>query len=342
MGLPGNRYRAQRMMSQSLNYLKNVNVTVIATDNPNHLKYHVTSEGTKALDRESWRHTPSILNIYDFPLFTMSLREGVFLFQNYVIGGFGAWIVLLISVIVTAGFVPNMMQKGTVDLYIAKPIGRAQLLIYKYFGGLTFFFIIISFLIFFTWLIYALRYGFWNPQLLLAIPLMTFYFGILYAISVLFATLTRSTIATILMVIVAWICIFVIGKANNSVEERLWQIDHPKKLEDLIQVKDGEKPEIDPDQIAGSINPDAPLFLGLLPRPTWPVVQAIHKITPRTYQLDNRLSEVIAQGVLSPSQLEKKQERPQSASWFEVIAVNVVFITLVLCLACWRFQRRDG
>lgn len=340
-GLPGSRYKAERMMKQQLEFLKNIKVETIPNDSKTELAYRVTTEGTKTPDRLTWRHVPVFLWFYDMPIFTMSLRQGVYVFENYVIGGFGAWIVLLVSVIITAGFIPNMMQKGAVDLLISKPISRPTLLIYKYIGGLSFIFVITSVLIGGTWLLYGVRYGFWAPNLLLAIPLLTFYFGIMYAVSTLVGTLTRSTIVAILATIVAWLLFFVIGKVNSGIENRLWDIDHPRKIEDLVNIKPGEKPEIDPDQIMSSIDPEASLW-GFIPKAIWPAIRGLHTITPRTYQLDLRLEEVIAKGVLSEPELEAKYKRPLTAGWLEILAVSFTFIALMLALACWRFQTRDG
>jgi ABC-type transport system involved in multi-copper enzyme maturation permease subunit len=337
--LPGTRYRAERMMRQSLEFLKKVEVKQLPRESKTELAYRVVTDGTKTPDRLSWRHVPVFLWFYDMPIFTVSLRQGVYLFENYVIGGFGAWIVLLVSVVITAGFIPNMMQKGAVDLLISKPIGRPTLLVYKYLGGLTFIFVITSFLIGGTWLMYGVRYGFWQPNLLAAIPILTFYFGIMYSVSVLVGTLTRSTIVAILATVVAWLLFFAIGKVNNGIENRLYDIDNPRKVEDIISVQPGETP--DADQLMSSINPDAALW-GFIPKASWPVIRGIHAISPRTYQLDQRLEEVIAKGVLSEPEIERKYRRPLTAGWIEVLGVNAAFIGVMLGIACWRFQRRDG
>ena len=44
-----------------------------------------------------------------------------------------------------------------------------------------------------VWVAIGLRTGFWTPHFLAVIPLLTFYFAILYAVSTLAAVLTRST-----------------------------------------------------------------------------------------------------------------------------------------------------
>ena len=66
----------------------------------------------------------------------------LWLIEDQIINGFGGTVALLISLIMTAFFIPNMLRKGSIDLLISKPIGRSQLLVYKYIGGLTFIFLV--------------------------------------------------------------------------------------------------------------------------------------------------------------------------------------------------------
>ena len=55
-------------------------------------------------------------------LFRFSLGYMVYWIENRLINGFGAWIGILLGVIVTSFFIPNMLRKGTVDMLIVKPI----------------------------------------------------------------------------------------------------------------------------------------------------------------------------------------------------------------------------
>ena len=124
----------------------------------------------------------------------------LWIIEDQIINGLGGAIALLISVVITAFFIPNMLRKGSVDLLISKPIGRSQLLVYKYIGGLTFMFLVTAFTVGGIWLVIALRSGFWDPSFLLVIPVLTFTFAILYAVSTLVAVFTRSAIAAMIAV----------------------------------------------------------------------------------------------------------------------------------------------
>src|SRR5262249_8861066 len=66
-----------------------------------------------------------------------SLGQTLWVIEDIIINRFGGTFALLVGMIITAFFIPNMLRKGSVDLLISKPIGRSQLLVYKYIGGLT-------------------------------------------------------------------------------------------------------------------------------------------------------------------------------------------------------------
>ena len=71
-----------------------------------------------------------------FPLF-----QQVLFIENVIVGYIGSTIAVLISIIISAFFIPNMLRKGSIDLLLVKPISRFALLLYKFVGGLTFIFL---------------------------------------------------------------------------------------------------------------------------------------------------------------------------------------------------------
>ena len=155
--------------------------------------FDVTTTGGSSV--RGWPHTTKIF----FGAVTItddtSLGRVLYIIEDQIINGLGGAVALLIGLIITSFFIPNMLRKGSVDLFISKPIGRSQLLIYKYIGGLTFVFLISTFTIGGIWLVIALRSGFWDPSFLAVIPILTFTFAIVYAMSTLVAVFTRSAIA---------------------------------------------------------------------------------------------------------------------------------------------------
>ena len=78
-----------------------------------------------------------------------------------------------------------------------------------------------------------------------------------------------------------------------------------------------------------------------------PFLDALLRITTlkeseRTFELDERQSQLIARGVLTPNELKQHgYDKPPRESWGEVLGVSLAFIAVLLALSCWRFTTRD-
>src|SRR5262249_43492493 len=204
----------------------------------------------------------------------------------------------------------NMLSKGSIDLLISKPIGRAQLLIYKYVGGLTFIFLFSCVSIGGVWLVLALRSGYWDPSFLVVIPVLTFTFAILYAVSTLVAVFTRSPIAAMLVTTGFAVFLYLVGQA--------------KTIFDSLKA----------DQEArGTDN---------IPEWAFTLVDTLNNILPRYKDLDKLTSKLISTGTLTPAELRMSGlALLDYPSWAGTFGVSLAFIAVMLALSCWRFSRRD-
>jgi ABC-type transport system involved in multi-copper enzyme maturation permease subunit len=101
---------------------------------------------------------------------------------------------LLLAIFSSSSFVPNMMEKGNIDLLLSKPVSRDQLLWGKYFGGVLIVFLNIAFLIIGVWFIISLKFSHWDVSFLLITLIITFAFAVLYSIIVLFGIVTKNAI----------------------------------------------------------------------------------------------------------------------------------------------------
>jgi ABC-2 type transport system permease protein len=108
-------------------------------------------------------------------------------------------LIIFFSLISTASFIPSMLEKGTIDLLISKPLSRSTILISKYLGAVLFVFLSMVFLMGSIWLILSLKSGYWDPTFLLSIFFLTFAFAVMYSIVVLVGLTTQSTIVAILV-----------------------------------------------------------------------------------------------------------------------------------------------
>jgi ABC-type transport system involved in multi-copper enzyme maturation permease subunit len=234
-----------------------------------------------------------------------SLGQVVYALQNNLVNGVGAGLAIALGVIITSFFIPNMLRKGSVDLMLSKPITRPMLLVYKYIGGLSFMFIFATAAVGSTWLVFGLRTGLWNPQFLVLIPVLTFGFGILYAISTLMAVLTRSAIASLLVTLAFNGLLWVVTLGYNQVDS----------------ARNGPLKE----------------FI-----PPWVITTAdvVHGVLPRTGDMDTITTKLIAE-VMTENDRKKWESNTLTYPSLASVVVSLLWIAGCLGLACWRFSRKD-
>src|SRR5579859_4348094 len=97
----------------------------LVSEKHNSARFQVEANGTPALF-PLWSHRFNLLfGAYKIDELAIPLGTLVFVIENYVVGYSGAAVAMLISTIITAFFIPNMLRKGTIDLLVSKPISRS-------------------------------------------------------------------------------------------------------------------------------------------------------------------------------------------------------------------------
>lgn len=109
-GLPTTQKAVRRAMS-GYRYLENVEVSENRSNDPKQVRFTVTTHGTTVTDALGWRYEPKILFAIPLPIVRTSVRDAVFFIEDTLVNGLGAWVAVLIGVIITASFIPNMLEK---------------------------------------------------------------------------------------------------------------------------------------------------------------------------------------------------------------------------------------
>ena len=141
----------------------------------------------------------------------------VFILQKLLSNGIGGTILLLVSVVVTAAFVPTMIRKGTLELLLVRPLPRWQLIVFTYVAALLFVAALLALLILATWLATGLLTGLWSPGIILALPSLLLFFALLLSVSVFTGVVTRSAVAAMLVTVAYWAVLFVVGLMHLQV-----------------------------------------------------------------------------------------------------------------------------
>jgi ABC-type transport system involved in multi-copper enzyme maturation permease subunit len=319
----------EQQLRQHFSYLKNLKVAEEKSNNPREIRYRVTSEGGKSARAEDWPHYPVFLFMVPMRLWQFPISGYVKFWESWIINWIGAAVALLISTIITAFFIPNMLRKGTVDLLVVKPISRPALLLYKYVGGLTFIFLNTVVIVAGIWLALGLRTHMWGTGFLLSIFVLTFQFALYYAVSTLFAVLSRSPIVAILMTCLFWfVFAFLIGYGYSLV-------DMSRKLHDVIEVQAQAAGEEMP---AKEQMPEKPFS-----ETVYTTADIIHFVTPHLKDLDTLTDKWVLDDVTPPDSPQRKAADKAYAGfrWTEAIAVTTLYIMGLLAVSCWWFARKD-
>jgi ABC-type transport system involved in multi-copper enzyme maturation permease subunit len=235
----------------------------------------------------------------------MPLGESLWTLENNVMNVGAAWVVVLLSIVVTAFFIPNMLRKGAVDLLLVRPLSRPQLLIYRYISGVIYVGTTVGLMVTAVWVVLGLRSGIWNPGILLSVPVITFFFAILFAVSAMVGVVTRSPVTAILLTCIVWFGLWILGLVYGYM--------------DMTRETPGEN--------------DAWAY---------PLVDTLHAILPRTTDLDLLLRKVLIDQLLDTVQARQMGVQPMPAiTWGSSLTVSLAFIGVMLTLGSWRFHRRD-
>ena len=280
-------------------------------------KFQVTLEGTSRT-RRIWAHEPSIF----FGAVPIEVLNAPLSFQLFVLAqnvlSFGAWIAILVGVVITSFFIPTMCAKGTVDMLLVKPIRRWMILLYKYVGGLTFIFLNSMFALVGMWLMLGLRTGVWAHGLILLVLTLTFFFAILYSISTFVGVLTKSTIASIIVTIAAWAICFSIGLTHKLFDARARSEARQARVEQGLLPDDKRWGD-------GKLATTA---------------KVMHAVTPRTEEL-NLLNDRIAYYALMTNVFDMPKFETGDRPWWESLLVSAAWTGLFLGMACIWFTYKD-
>ncbi len=108
------------------------------------------------------------------------------------------FICTFLAIFATAHLVPRMQEKGTIDLYLARPIGRVRLLLSRYFAGLVLAATNVVYLMGSMWLIVAWKTGVYNTRFLVGASIIFLVIATLLAFAFLVGVFTSSTAVSIM------------------------------------------------------------------------------------------------------------------------------------------------
>jgi len=259
----------------------------------------------------------------------------VFILQKLLSNGIGGTILLLVSVVVTAAFVPTMIRKGTLELLLVRPLPRWQLIVFTYVAALLFVAALLGLLILATWLVTGLLTGLWSPGILLALPTLLLFFAMLLSVSVFTGVVTRSAVAAMLVTVAYWAVLFVVGLMHlQVVASRIREetADKPRP----VSVADALRPRPQPARREQASSPRGLFHTTTVAR----VVEAIYAVLPHTEDLDTIIDRQLMRDFAVGGRLRQLMESPDF-QWARGVGLTLVHTAAFLIAACVIFSRRD-
>jgi len=257
----------------------------------------------------------------------------VFILQKLLATGVGGSILLLVSVVITAGFVPAMLRRGTLELLLVRPLRRWQLLLFKYATALLFVAGLLGLLVLATWLVTGLVAGLWQPGILLALSSLLLFFGLLLAVSVCAGVITRSGPAAMLVGVIFWAVLFVTG------------LMHAQVVGSRVREEMAGKPRpiTVADALRGRTRPRPPRVPAARPVHTTAVARAVeglYAVLPHSSDLDALVDRQLMRDFAVGGRLRRLVERGEF-SWISGLGLTLAHTAAFLAAACWIFSRRD-
>jgi ABC-type transport system involved in multi-copper enzyme maturation permease subunit len=99
---------------------------------------------------------------------------------------------MLFGMFATAGIIPAFLKRGTIDIYLSKPISRLYLLFSKYLGGVTTIGAALLYFFLGMFLIIGFKTGYWNSSIVYVWLLSVLLFASVYAMASFLAVISRS------------------------------------------------------------------------------------------------------------------------------------------------------
>jgi ABC-type transport system involved in multi-copper enzyme maturation permease subunit len=116
--------------------------------------------------------------------------------------GFSGFLYMLgtfLALFATAHLVPRLQEKGTIDLYLSRPVSRTKLLLSRYCGGLLLAGANLLFLFGSIWLIVVWKTGIAHPRFFLGGLVILFAIAALLAFAFLIGVVTSSTAVSLMV-----------------------------------------------------------------------------------------------------------------------------------------------
>lgn len=250
--------------------------------------------------------------------------------SKFLVGTYIGWLGTVAALVATAGIIPAFLQKGNIDVVLAKPMSRTVIFLGKYLGSLSFVLFQTTYFVLLTFVILRVQIGKWQWGYWWTVPLMVALFSFLYCVSALVAVWGRSALMSLIVTLLYWAAIPGVGLLDATLSGRVsltGEVTVPKQFDQM-------SPAAKLMHMTHRILPktsDIPVIVGNQIDAA-PATTIMNVVSPGAEQ-------ALTEGDLAAMEREEKRQEQTSALY--VVGTSLAFEAGVLLIACILFCRAD-
>ena len=146
---------------------------------------------------------PDIITIFGKPLARLSqIGLNVVDFLLIQLHSLSIFWIMIFGMFGVAGLIPSMLEKGTIDLFLSKPLARAELLMARALGAVSGIALNLVYFFLGVWLIFGLKVGVWHSGFLSSIIYVVYAFVCFFSVVTFVGLITKSAGFTIMLAFV--------------------------------------------------------------------------------------------------------------------------------------------
>lgn len=115
---------------------------------------------------------------------------------------------LFLSIFASSSFIPKMLEKGSVEIILSKPVPRSELIIGKFAGVTLMVFVNVAYFVSVLYIMIGLKFASWDLSLLNVIFTITLTFAVLYSLIILIGIVAQSSLLAMML---SYLIFFVIS-----------------------------------------------------------------------------------------------------------------------------------
>ena len=265
------------------------------------------------------------------------------IFTNVIVKWWLGYLAIALALISCSSVFPEFLAAGSVDVAVSKPISRVRLFLVKYLGSLIFVFLQVGVFCLIVFAAMGFRLGSWNWSVFWAVPILVFVFSMIYCMGVLVAVWTRSTMLSLLAMVILWGVTLMVQLTESS----LYALSYSsEEAGETVDFSTGQVRESGDDDFSGLKKAHRVSKAAAWPLPKTREVTLLINRKIKTGSSDESLAGMSLLAFTSEDAMgefrgDMNQNAASRNSLFYILGSSALFEVFVLSLACWRFGRKD-